>query len=50
MQQAREALKRVVAGEPLREIALRGRSFDDLAAQGAPCCRGLSDPGLKFWV
>jgi hypothetical protein len=38
--QARKALKRVAAGEPLREIALSYRSLDDLSAQGSARCRG----------
>jgi len=49
---AREALKRVAAGEPMREIAikLQCRSLDDLSPQGAARRRShLIDPGGCFF-
>jgi hypothetical protein len=47
---AREALKRVAAGEPLGDIAL-SYNIDHSTisqAQGAPCCRDLTEPGVVF--
>jgi hypothetical protein len=47
---AREALKRVAAGETLREIALslQRRSLDDLPAQGGARRGGLIGPGVQI--
>jgi len=47
--QAHEALKRVAAGEPLREIALTYKSITRrLVGQGAVRCGGLIAPGVVF--
>ena len=48
--QAREALKRVAAGETLREIALSYNvDHSTICAQGSARCRGLTEPGVVFF-